>query len=72
MDRLKALRLRLAQERAVPAYVIFSDRSLEDMVRRRPTSPESFAAVHGVGAAKLRDFAGPFLSEIGADVGGDP
>ncbi len=63
-DALKQLRLGLARERGVPAFLIFSDRTLEDLARRRPTTREDFAGVHGVGAAKLRDFAGPFLAEI--------
>jgi len=61
---LKALRLRLAGERRVPPYVIFSDRSLIDMAERRPKTEAEFADVHGVGAAKLRDFAGVFLRAI--------
>ena len=68
LARLKELRLRLAKERGVPAYVIFPDRALIDMARRRPTSHDEFAAVNGVGAAKLRDFAEVFLGEI-ADAG---
>ncbi len=66
LDSLKALRRQLAQERAVPAYVVFSDRSLEDMARRRPRTQQEFAAIHGVGAAKQRDFAEPFLQAIAA------
>ena len=61
---LKALRLRLAGERRVPPYVIFSDRSLIDMAERRPKTEAEFADVHGVGAAKLRDFADVFLRAI--------
>ncbi len=61
---LKDLRLKLARERQVPAYVIFSDRSLLDMAARRPRDLDGFAAVHGVGAAKLRDFGAIFLSAI--------
>ena len=61
---LKELRLRIARERGVPAYVVFSDRSLIDMARRRPRTVEDFAEVHGVGAAKLKDFAPPFLAAI--------
>ena len=61
---LKALRLDLARERGVPAYVVFPDRALIDMVRRRPRSEAEFAAVNGVGAAKLKQFAGPFLAAI--------
>ena len=61
---LKALRLNLAEERGVPAYVIFPDRALMDMARRRPRNEAEFADVHGVGKAKLRDFARPFLELI--------
>ena len=63
---LKALRLALARERGVPAYVVFPDRALIDMARRRPRSEAEFAAVNGVGAAKLKRFAGPFLAAIEA------
>jgi ATP-dependent DNA helicase RecQ len=61
---LKDLRRRLAAERGVPAYIVFADRALEDMARKQPRSEADFATVHGVGAAKLRDFARPFLSCI--------
>jgi ATP-dependent DNA helicase RecQ len=61
---LKALRLRLSKERQVPPYVIFSDRSLIDMAERRPKNAYEFGQVHGVGAAKLRDFADIFLRAI--------
>lgn len=61
---LKSLRLQLAKERGVPAYVVFSDRTLIDMAQRRPQDEVSFAEVHGVGAAKLRDFGQIFLQAI--------
>ena len=63
---LKELRLRLAKQRRVPAYVIFSDRSLLDMAERRPQNTNEFSQVHGVGAAKLKDFAEMFLGVIRA------
>jgi ATP-dependent DNA helicase RecQ len=63
---LKTVRLRLARERRVPAFVIFSDRTLFDMAARSPRDLDAFAAVHGVGAAKLRDFGAIFLSVIAA------
>ncbi|PTE08058.1 DNA helicase RecQ [Mesorhizobium helmanticense] len=63
---LKALRLRLAKERQVPAYVIFSDRTLIDMAERRPRDLDAFAEVNGVGAAKLREFGEMFLNAIAA------
>ena len=63
---LKALRLHLARQRGIPAYVVFPDRTLIDMVRHCPRTVEEFAQVNGVGAVKLRDFAEPFLAEIAA------
>ncbi|MEO1191934.1 MAG: DNA helicase RecQ [Pseudomonadota bacterium] len=62
-EALKALRRRLAQERAVPAYVVFSDRSLLAMAAERPQSLEALAQVHGVGAAKL-ELYGPLFLQV--------
>ena len=67
LDRLKQLRRDLAQERGVPAYVIFSDRSLQEMAHRQPHTAEEFAQIHGVGEAKLRDLAEIFLIAIAED-----
>ncbi len=64
LESLKAERLRLARERDVPAYVIFSDRSLIDMANKRPASVDDFATIFGVGAAKTKDFAETFLLVI--------
>jgi len=63
---LKDLRRRLASERGVPAYVVFPDRALIDMARKQPRDEAAFAAVHGVGAAKLQKFSTPFLACIAA------
>ncbi len=67
LDRLKQLRLDLAQQRGVPAYVIFSDRSLQEMAHRQPQTAAEFADIHGVGEAKLRDLAEIFLAAIGEE-----
>ncbi len=61
---LKSLRLRLAKERRVAAFLIFSDRSLLDMAALKPRNRDEFALVHGVGVAKLKEFAAPFLRVI--------
>ena len=66
---LKTLRLRLARERDVPAFVIFSDRTLIDMAQRCPRDLESFGQVNGVGAAKLREFGRMFVEAIVAHAG---
>jgi len=64
VDRLKALRKRLADARGVPAYVVFSDKTLQDMAERRPRSREDFLDVHGVGQKKLDAYGDLFLEEI--------
>jgi ATP-dependent DNA helicase RecQ len=64
LKSLKILRLELAKARNVPAYVIFSDRSLIDMAARRPRTAGEFAQVFGVGAAKQEKFAAAFLRVI--------
>jgi ATP-dependent DNA helicase RecQ len=62
LAKLKALRLRVAKENAVPAYVVFNDRSLIEMAARRPVTIEDLATVHGVGASKLEKFGDRFLA----------
>jgi ATP-dependent DNA helicase RecQ len=66
LNALRAQRLSIAKERGVPAYVVFTDRTLVDMARRKPATVDEFSEVHGVGATKLRDFADIFLSVINA------
>jgi len=63
-ERLRALRRKLADERNVPAYVIFSDVSLREMARNYPTTAAEFRRIPGVGEQKLKDFADVFLGEI--------
>jgi ATP-dependent DNA helicase RecQ len=69
---LKTARVRLARERQVPAFVIFSDRTLIDMAERAPRDLDALAQIHGVGAAKLRDFGAIFLNVIAAHRSGAP
>ncbi len=64
MNALKSLRLQLAKERGVPAFVIFPDRTLFEMAQQRPRTIEEFSRINGVGAVKLRDFSEPFLKVI--------
>src|ERR1700730_14262358 len=56
-EQLRVLRRQIADERDVPAYVIFSDVSLREMARAHPTTQAEFRRVPGVGEQKLRDFA---------------
>ena len=67
--RLATLRRKLAQERGVPAYIIFGDQTLRDMARVRPRDHQEMLGVRGVGQQKLEAFGDVFLACIaeGAD-----
>ena len=62
---LRGVRRMLADERNVPAYMIFSDVALREMARTYPTTAIEFRRIPGVGEQKLKDFAEPFLSRSG-------
>jgi ATP-dependent DNA helicase RecQ len=62
--RLRDLRKEIADERAVPAYVIFGDATLRDMARKYPVTQETMRGVFGVGDRKLREFGALFASAI--------
>ena len=63
-ERLRALRRKLADERGVPAYLVFSDKALQDMAARQPRTRAEFLAVHGVGQRKLEAYGAAFLAVI--------
>lgn len=63
-EKLRALRRQLADERNVPAYIIFSDIALREMAAQRPTTEERFLDISGVGEKKLADFGEVFLNAI--------
>jgi ATP-dependent DNA helicase RecQ len=63
-EKLRLVRRTLADERNVPAYVIFSDVSLREMARSFPETQPEFRRIPGVGEQKLREFAEPFLAAI--------
>ncbi|MBD5654564.1 MAG: DNA helicase RecQ [Candidatus Eremiobacteraeota bacterium] len=63
-DELRALRRRLADERDVPAYVIFPDTTLRHMARDVPRTPAELRAIPGVGDKKLADYGAAFLETL--------
>ncbi len=63
-EKLRALRKQLADERAVPPYIIFSDVSLRQMARFYPANENDFSRISGVGEKKRREFGEIFLREI--------
>jgi ATP-dependent DNA helicase RecQ len=71
-DRLRALRRKLADERGLPAYIVFSDVSLREMARTYPNTSTEFRQVPGVGEQKMKDFGETFLTEIKRFLGTNP
>ncbi len=63
-EHLRQLRRDLAEARGVPPYIIFSDATLRDLARRRPTSLDAFAGTYGVGERKLHDLGPTFIEHI--------
>ncbi len=63
-EKLRTLRLKLALELNKPAFVVFTDATLEDMERKKPRTRQEFATVSGVSEAKLEKFADAFLKLI--------
>ena len=61
---LKKLRLSIAAQRSLPAYLIFSDKTLLEMARCTPRNLHEFAMISGVGTSKLRDFGKAFVDAI--------
>ena len=62
--RLRQLRKTLADERDVPAYVVFSDVALRQMTQDYPTNEQEFLRISGVGSRKLEEFGSAFLETI--------
>ena len=56
LAKLKVKRLDIAREKRVPAFVIFSDRSLTEMAAKRPQSESQFLDINGVGPQKLKEY----------------
>lgn len=63
-EQLRILRRKLADERNVPAFVVFGDAALRDMARLKPTTSDQFLEVRGVGEVKRQQYGRAFLSEI--------
>ncbi|MEK7730357.1 MAG: HRDC domain-containing protein, partial [Planctomycetota bacterium] len=63
-EHLRGVRRELAQEKSVPAFVIFSDATLRELARIRPTTESQMRRVRGVGERKLAELGRRFLAEI--------
>jgi ATP-dependent DNA helicase RecQ len=65
-EHLRELRKQIASEQSVPAYVVFNDRTLMELARVRPTTPELFGRIRGVGERKREAYGARMLEAIAA------
>ncbi|MDX1661712.1 MAG: ATP-dependent DNA helicase RecQ [Gemmatimonadota bacterium] len=65
-QRLRGLRKEIADAQEVPAYVVFSDATLRDMVEKRPADESSMLGVSGVGPVKWERYGEAFLAALHA------
>ena len=65
-EKLRGLRSRLAAERGIPLYMIFSNAALQEMAYYFPQSRESFSCISGVGRAKLEQWGEEFIAAVGS------
>lgn len=63
-EHLRTVRRKCADDAAMPAYIVFSDATLRDMARRRPTTLNQFLSVHGVGIKKAETYGAMFVEQI--------
>jgi ATP-dependent DNA helicase RecQ len=68
-EALKRRRLELARDRGVPAYLVFADKSLIDMAKRKPRTPADMSRIHGMGEVKLAQYGHVFLEVIRRHLG---
>lgn len=64
LDSLQQLRKQIAEREHTPAYIIFSDDALEDMVQKKPVTLEEFGDIHGVGQIKKEKYGKVFVALI--------
>lgn len=63
-EKLRQLRLEIAREEEIPAYLIFNDAALKEMEKLRPMTDEEFMQINGVGRQKMQDYGYRFIKEI--------
>ena len=63
-EQLRQRRKEVAQERGVPPYVIFTDKTLLEMANRKPMTPEDMLKISGVGERKMETYGTAFLELI--------
>lgn len=63
-SRLREVRRKVAAEIGKPAFIVMSDKSLQELVLKRPTTLEAMADVYGFGEYKAKTYGKPFIEAI--------
>jgi superfamily II DNA helicase RecQ len=63
-ERLRLRRKEIADEAGLAPYMVFNDRTLREMVERRPRNEDELLEVHGVGLQKLQRYGRAFLDVL--------
>ena len=63
-EELRILRKRLADQQAIPAYIVLSDKTLHQLAIQRPTTLEEFGMVNGIGEYKKERYGKDFVETI--------
>ncbi len=67
---LRELRKSIADQQGVPAYIVFSDKTLRAMAEARPSTPQELLAISGVGPLKLERYGDAFMEAVTAEAAG--
>lgn len=63
-EKLRELRLKIARDEGIPAYLIFNDATLKEMEKERPMTDDDFMQINGVGRKKMQDYGFQFIKSI--------
>jgi superfamily II DNA helicase RecQ len=66
VEALKAWRLDVSKRLGVPAYVVFHDRTIEEIAAARPETERALISISGIGARKLEDYGDDILEIVAA------
>ncbi len=67
-DKLRDLRTRIASEKGIPPYIVFSDKTLKDLSMKVPKDKEAMLEVHGIGEVKFERYGEEFLTLLNDDL----
>ncbi len=67
-ESLRSLRSELARENAVPAYVIFSNRTLDELSALKPTTLDKLTGIHGIGPSRVEKYGDAIVAAISASI----